>query len=99
MSIGDFVGYSTSGYTQGSVYAQKPLAPARPAVTLDAEPDPKTPHQYAVQTKPQVIPPPERPSEAKSTVKKPNQNNDPVSRAFLAVANYQPVYHRIDVKV
>lgn len=99
MGISDFVGYSTSGYAQGSVYAQKPLAQPRPAVTLDAEPDPKAPHQYAVQTKPQVIPPPERPSEAKSPVKKPNQNNDPVSRAFLAVADYQPVRHRIDVRV
>jgi hypothetical protein len=99
MGIGDFVSYSTSGFAQGSVYTQKPLAQQRAAVTLDAEPDPKTPYQYAVQTKPQVIPPPERASEAKSTVKKPNQNNDPVSRAFLAVADYQPVHHRIDIRV
>ena len=99
MVIGDYLGYSASGYGQGALYTQKPNVPPRPAVTLDAEPDPKTPHQYAVQTKPQVIPPPERPSEAKSTAKKPNQNNDPVSRAFLAVADYQPVYHRIDIKV
>jgi hypothetical protein len=98
MVIGDFLGYST--YGQGSVYTQKPNAHTRPAVTLDAEPDPKTPHQYAVQTKPQVIPPPERPSEAKSSAKKANQNSDPVSRAFLAVENYQPTtYHRIDIKV
>lgn len=97
MVIGDFVSYSN--YAQGSVYTQKPLVQPRPAVTLDAERDPKMPHQYAVQAKPQVIPPPERPSEAKSTVKKPDQNNDPVSRAFLAVADYRPVYHRIDIKV
>lgn len=97
MVIGDFLGYSS--YGQGSVYTQKPYAPARPAVTLDAEPDPKTPHQYTVQAKPQVIPPPERPTEAKSSGKRPNQNNDPVSRAFLAVENYQPTYHRIDIKV
>lgn len=96
MVIGDFLGYSS--YGQGSVYTQRPT-PARPAVTLDAEPDPKTPNQYAVQTKPQVIPPPERPSEAKSSGKKANQNTDPVSRAFLAVENYQPTYHRIDIKV
>ena len=74
-------------------------AVGRPAITLDAEPDPKTPHQYAVTAKPQVIPPPERPSEAKSAAKKPNQNIDPVSRAFLAVAEYEPTYHRIDVRV
>lgn len=98
MVIGDFLGYSS--YGQGSVYTQRPNAQARPAVTLDAEPDPKTPHQYAVQTKPQVIPPPERPSEAKSSGKKANQNNDPVSRAFLAVESYQPkTYHLIDIKV
>ncbi len=99
MGIGDFLGYSTSGFAQGPVYTQRPAAFARPAVTLDAEPDPKTPHQYTVQTQPQLIPPPERPSEAKSAVKKPNQNNDPVSRAFLAVADYQPVRHRIDIRV
>ncbi len=97
MVIGDFLGYSS--YAQGSVYTQRPNAQARPAVTLDAEPDPKTPHQYSVQTKPQVLPPPERPSEAKSVSKKANQNTDPVSRAFLAVENYQPTYHRIDIKV
>ncbi len=96
MVIGDFLGYSS--YGQGSVFAQR-STPARPAVTLDAEPDPKTPNQYAVQTKPQVIPPPERPSEAKGSGKKANQNTDPVSRVFLAVENYQPTYHRIDIKV
>lgn len=98
MVIGDFLGYSTLG--QGAAYAQRPQAQVRPAVTLDAEPDPKTPHQYAVNTKPQVIPPPERISEAKYAAKKANQNTDPVSRAFLAVADYQSTtYHRIDVKV
>ena len=96
MVIGDFLGYSSFG--QGSVYAQRQTS-ARPAVTLDAEPDPKTPHQYAVQIKPQVIPLPERPSEAKALSKKANANTDPVSRAFLAVEDYKPAYHRIDVKV
>jgi len=96
MVIGDFLGYSP--YGPGSVYAQRPT-PARPAVTLDAEPDPQTPNQYVVQTKPQVIPPPERPGEAKSSDKNANHNDDPVSRAFLAVENYQPTYHRIDIKV
>lgn len=97
MILGDFSGYSNVG--QGSAYLQKSPGFARPAVTLEAEPDPKTPHQYAVNTKPQVIPPPERASEAKYTAKKPNQNIDPVSRAFLAVADYQPTFHRIDIRV
>ena len=97
MVVGDFLGYSTLG--QGSAYLQKPGSAVRPAVTLDAEPDPKTPHQYAVNTKPQVIPPPERPSEAKYSAKKPDQNTDPVSRVFLAIENYEPTYHRIDIRV
>ncbi|RZA09856.1 MAG: hypothetical protein EOO68_00345 [Moraxellaceae bacterium] len=97
MVIGDFLGYST--YGQGSVYTQKPATQVRPAVTLEAERDPQTPHQYRVLTKPQVIPPPEATTDAKSASKKSNQNSDPVSRAFLAVADYSPTYHRIDVKV
>jgi len=96
MVIGDFIGYSS--YGQSSVYAQRQTS-VRQAVTLDAEPDPKTPHQYAVQTKPQVIPAPERPTEAKSSSRNLHQNDDPVSRAFLAVENYQPTFHRIDIKV
>ena len=98
MVIGDYLGYSTLSH--GAAFTQRPQPQVRPAVTLEAEPDPKTPHQYAVNIKQQVIPPPEQTSDAKSTAKKPNQNNDPVSRAFLAVADYQPrTYHRIDVKV
>jgi len=96
MIIGDFTGYSSVG--QGAAYGQPPKI-TRPAITLEAEPDPKTPHQYAVNTRPQVIPPPERPSDAKNAAKKPNQNTDPVSRAFLAVADYAPTLHRIDVRV
>lgn len=99
MVIGDYLGYST--YGQGSVYTQKPQAQTRPAITLEAERDPQTPHQYRVATKQQIIPPPEAATDTKSSGKKANQNNDPVSRAFIAVANYQiqPTYHRIDVKV
>lgn len=97
MVIGDFLGYGA--YGRNAVYTQQSKAQARPAVTLDAQPDPKAPNQYSVQTKPQVIPPPERPSDTKSAGKKANQNTDPVSRAFLAVENYQPRIHRIDIKV
>jgi hypothetical protein len=106
MVIGDFLGYSS--YGQASAYAQRP-APARPAVTLDAEPDPKTPNQYIVQATSdvnaspvipsQVIPPPERATEAASSGSKTHQNTDPVSRAFLAVENYRPTFHRIDISV
>src|SRR3954467_9620560 len=98
MVIGDYLGYST--LAPGAAYTQRPQPQVRPGVTLEAEADPKTPHQYAVNLKPQVIPPPEQASEAKSAAKRPNQNSDPVSQAFLAVADYQPrTYHRIDVKV
>jgi len=97
MAISDFTGYSS--VVQGAAYWQKSANITRPAVTLEAEPDPKTPHQYAVNAKPQVVPPPEKPSEPKSLIKKPNQNTDPVSQAFLAVADYTPTYHRIDIRV
>jgi hypothetical protein len=97
MVIGDFVGYSTFG--QGAVVAQKPHVQVRPAVTLEAERDPQTPHQYRVLVKQPLLPPLEAATDAKSSGKKANQNNDPVSRAFLAVASYRPTYHRIDVEV
>ena len=97
MVIGDFLGYSA--YGQGGFYSQKPAAQARPAVTLEAERDPQTPHQYRVAVKPHVIPPAEPASDAKSSGKKSPHNNDPVSRVFHAVANYGPTYHRIDIEV
>lgn len=97
MVIADFLGYST--YGQGSVYTQKPQAQVRPAVTLEAERDPHMPHQYRVLAKQQVVPPPEAATDAKSSGKKASQNNDLVSRAFLAVADYRPTYHRIDIDV
>lgn len=74
MVISNYLGYSNAG--QGPAYWQR-TSYGRPAVTLEAERDPATPHQYAVNTRPQVIPPPERPSDAKYTAKKPNQNTDP----------------------
>jgi hypothetical protein len=105
MVIGDYLGYSSYGH--GS-YAQR-STPARPAITLDAEPDPKAPNQYIVKATvdviaspvipSQVIPPPERATETASSGSKTHQNTDPVSRAFLAVENYQPTFHRIDISV
>ncbi|MFO1388450.1 hypothetical protein [Cellvibrio sp.] len=97
MVIGEFTGYSA--YGTGANYAQRSQVQARPAVTLEAERDPQIPHQYRVAATAQVIPPVEPATEAKSGGKKAPQNNDPVSRAFLAVANYQPSRSRIDIKV
>lgn len=108
MVIGDYSGYS--GYRQGvsphpqsvyslSVHPQRAASQVRPAVTLEAERDPHLPHQYRVAAKPQVIPPAEATSDAKSSNKKFPQNDDPVSRAFLAVANYRPREHSIDIHV
>ncbi len=98
MVTGDYSGISTLG--MGAVYSQRLQPQSRP-VTLEAERDPQTPHQYRVATKQQIIPSPEAPTEVKSSGKRSSQSNDPVSRAFLAVANYssQPTYHRIDVIV
>jgi len=80
MVIGDFLAYSSIG--QGSAYAQKPQMVARPAVTLEAEPDPKTPHQYSVNTKPQVIPPPERPVMPRMRLKSPTRTLTPLAGRF-----------------
>lgn len=97
MVIGDFIGYSAYGL--GANYSQRQQAQARPAVTLEAERDPQRPHQYTVATSTPVIPPVEPSTEAKSGGKKAPRNNDPVSRAFHAVADYQPRRSRIDIKV
>lgn len=97
MVIGDFLGYSSLGL--GSVRLQSAHVPERPGVTLEAKVDPQAPHQYSVLEAKPVIPPPEQPTEAKSSSKRANQNTDPVSRAFLSVADYRPTYHRIDIKV
>ncbi len=97
MVIGDFLGYSA--YGPGAAYSQRSQVQARPAVTLEAERDPQSPHQYRVAVAPLVIPPAEPTTEAKSGGKRTPQNNDPVSRAFLSVANYQSSRSRIDIKV
>lgn len=97
MIRGDFSGYSSLGL--GSAYTPKPLATERAALTLDAKLDPKAPHQYSVSVARDLIQPPERTSDAKSNERKPYQNNDPVSRVFLSIADYQPTRHRIDIDV
>ena len=97
MVIGDFLGYS--GYGQSTIYPPQPAPQVRPAVTLEAERDPHTPHQYRVAAQPQVLPPVDAATELKSNDNKTRQNNDPVSRAFLAVANYRPTRHSIDIRV
>lgn len=97
MVIGDFIGYSAYGL--GGNYSQRPQAQPRSAVTLEAERDPQSPHQYRVASAAQVIPPAEPATDAKSSGKKAPRNNDPVSRAFHAVADYQPRRSQIDIKV
>ena len=97
MVIGDISGYSSLGL--GSLRPHKPNADERAPVTLDARLDPKAPNEYSVGPIPKIIPPPERPSDAKSAEKRTSQNNDPASRAFLSVANYSPTIHRIDLEV
>jgi hypothetical protein len=97
MVIGDFIGYTSLGL--GSVRAHKFSAPEREAVTLEAKLDPKTPHEYSVQSAPPVILPPEKPTETKAPAKRHPQNSDPVSRVFLSVADYAPTVHKIDISV
>ena len=97
MVIGDISGYSSLGL--GSLRPQKPNVEERAPVTLDARLDPRAPNEYAVGPFPTIIPPPERPGDAKSAEKRTSQSNDPVSRAFLSVANYSPTIHRIDLEV
>lgn len=84
---------------QNSAQVQKLYTTERTTLTLDAKLDPKVPHQYAVAIERELIPPPEPTSNAKSSERKHPQNNDPVSRIFLSIANYEPTYHRIDIKV
>lgn len=102
MVIGNLTGYTSSGYGSGNTLrpqTNQELQVQRQPVTLDAQLDPKTPNEYSVSSLPSVIPPPERTSDTKSPEKRTSQNSDPASRAFLAVANYQPRTNRIDVSV
>jgi len=97
MVIGDFLGYSSLGF--GGLPQQRPSVQERPSVTLDAQIDPKVPNEYAVPLTPKIIPPPERPSEVIVPDKRTSRSNDPVSRAFLTVANYQPIVNKINITV
>ncbi len=97
MVIGDFLGYSSLGL--GSALTRNNFHPERNAVTLDAKLDPKKPNEYAVQTPPPVLPPPEKTSDVKNAGKRAPQNSDPVSRAFNTVADYETRVHRIDVHI
>ena len=97
MVNGELPGYAAWG--QNSAPVQKLKTTERTTLTLDAKLDPKVPHQYSVAIGREVIPPPERASDAKSSERKHPQNNDPVSRVFLSIAYYTPTYHRIDIEV
>lgn len=104
MVIGNLTGYVSSGYGAGGnlrPHAAQEREPAnqRQPVTLDAQLDPKTPNEYSVSPSPSVIPPPERTSDTKAPDKRTSQNNDPASRAFLSVANYQSRPNSIDISV
>ena len=97
MVIGDFLGYSSLGL--GSPLTRNHVNNERNAVTLDAKLDPKKPNEYTVHTPPPVIAPPEKSSDVKNAAKRAPQNTDPVSRAFNAVADYEPRMQRIDIHV
>lgn len=97
MVIGDFRGYASLGL--GGNFARTNPNSERSQVTLDARLDPKKPNEYSVQVPAPVIPPPEKTSDVKNTPKRAPQNNDPVSRAFNAVADFQPRKSKIDIYV
>lgn len=91
---GDAVRFSSLGL--GSPLARNANA-ERNAIVLEAKLDPKKPNEYSVQTPAPVIPPPEKSSDVKQAGKRIPQNNDPVSRVFNAIADYEPRrLHRID---
>lgn len=96
MVIGDSFSYASLGL--GSSFTRSNQNAERNAVTLDAKLDPKKPNEYSVQATAPIIPPPEKSSDVKNAGKRAPQNLDPVSRAFNAVADYEPRrLHRIDV--
>jgi len=95
MVIGDFVGYSSLG----SAYTRGVSTPARPAVTLEAKRDPESSHEYSVQLLPAVAESGEEQARLEEFMKKSQQNRDPVSQAFMGVADYKPAKYKIDVFV
>ncbi|MEN0037788.1 MAG: hypothetical protein AAGC78_12015 [Cellvibrio sp.] len=98
MVIGDSLGYTALGFGGGSV-PRNHLQAERNSVVLEAKLDPKKPNEYSVQTSAPVIAPPEKTSESKNTGRQFPQNTDPASRAFNAIANYEPRAHKIDIHV
>jgi hypothetical protein len=97
MVIGDFVGYSSLGL--GGNFSRINPNNERNQVTLDAKLDPKKPNEYAVHVPLPAIAAPEKSSDIKSAGKRFPQNDDPVSRAFQAVEDYQSRPSKIDIYV
>jgi len=101
MSISGFVGYSSLGLGANfsRINANNNTNTERSQLTLDAKLDPKKPNEYAVQLPSPVIPSPEKVSDVKNTSKRFPQNDDPISRIFYAVEDYQPRRSKIDIYV
>lgn len=97
MVIGDFVGYSSLGL--GANFSRINPHNERNQVTLDAKLDPKKPNEYSVHVTPPVISAPEKSSDLKEANKRFPKNDDPVSRIFHAVEDYQPRPRKIDIYV
>lgn len=97
MVIGDFVGYSSLGL--GANFSRINPNNERNQVTLDAKLDPKKPNEYAVQLPAPVISAPEKSSDIKETNKRFPKNDDPVSRIFHAVEDYQTRPSKIDIYI
>ena len=96
MVVGEFLGYSSLG---GAAYKRSTHSPVRNAITLDAKRDPQTPNQYSVHIAPDVVIPPQKAANTQPPEKRLHQNNDPVSRVFIGVANFAQTIHKIDIKV
>lgn len=97
MALGNLAGYSSLGL--GGNFSRINPQGERSQVTLDAKLDPKKTNEYSVQISPPVITPPEKISEVKNASKRYPSNDDPVSRAFNAVADYEPRRRNIDIYV
>lgn len=94
MVIGNLLGYSSVG----SAYTR--TAPLREAITLEAKLNPQSPNEYSVQLPAEIFKLKDERADAEySASAKPYQNRDPASRAFLAVADFKPAQHNIDIFV
>jgi hypothetical protein len=98
MVINDFSGNSSLGLG-ATARLQKSPALERSGVTLQAQLDPKAPHQYSVSLPPEVISPPERVTDTKPPGKRDHQNTDPISQLFFSIEDYGPTIHKIDIKI